>query len=263
MGTFVITGATHGMGAAIYALLREEGHRVFGVARSGADIQADVGSAEGRAAVLDALRRAASQVDGVVTCAAVNANRKIRGADIVSVNYFGTVTLLEGLRPLLQRADAPAALAIGSVAASTRSGPPEVTRACLGADEDAARSASTHLAADNGGVYAAAKLALARWVRRAAVTSAWAGAGIALNMITPGWVRTRSTAAKLDDPAEAARALGVTPVNRAATPEEFARLARFMLGADARFFCGANLYWDGGTDAALRPDAWPVPPPAT
>ena len=33
----------------------------------------------------------------------------------------------------------------------------------------------------------------------------------------------------------------------------------YLLGPEARFFCGSLLFADGGTDALLRPDDWPTP----
>jgi hypothetical protein len=32
----------------------------------------------------------------------------------------------------------------------------------------------------------------------------------------------------------------------------------FLLGPDARFFCGSIVFVDGGTDALLRSDDWPA-----
>jgi NAD(P)-dependent dehydrogenase (short-subunit alcohol dehydrogenase family) len=48
------------------------------------------------------------------------------------------------------------------------------------------------------------------------------------------------------------------PVGRAGRPDEIAALAQFLLGPDARFFCGSVLFCDGGTEALLRPADWPV-----
>ena len=38
-----------------------------------------------------------------------------------------------------------------------------------------------------------------------------------------------------------------------------AAFVAFLLGPDARFFCGSVLFVDGGTDAQLRPDDHPQP----
>ena len=49
------------------------------------------------------------------------------------------------------------------------------------------------------------------------------------------------------------------PVGRPGQPDEIAALVAFLLGPDARFFCGSTLLIDGGTEALLRPDDWPEP----
>ncbi|MGW9122742.1 hypothetical protein ACWGRV_40200 [Streptomyces sp. NPDC055663] len=50
MGTIAVTGAASGMGASIAARLTEQGHRVIGVDLRGTDVEADLGTSEGRAA---------------------------------------------------------------------------------------------------------------------------------------------------------------------------------------------------------------------
>ena len=49
------------------------------------------------------------------------------------------------------------------------------------------------------------------------------------------------------------------PVGRPGDPDEIAAVIAFLLGPDARFFCGSIIYVDGGTDALLRADDWPTP----
>ena len=51
------------------------------------------------------------------------------------------------------------------------------------------------------------------------------------------------------------------PVGRTGNPDELAAFVQFLLGPDARFFCGSVVFVDGGTDALLRADAIPVPMP--
>ena len=50
MGTICITGSASGMGAATAARLKDKGHTVIGVDVRDADIVADLGTPEGRAA---------------------------------------------------------------------------------------------------------------------------------------------------------------------------------------------------------------------
>ena len=48
------------------------------------------------------------------------------------------------------------------------------------------------------------------------------------------------------------------PVGRKGTADELAGVVAFLLGPDARWFCGAFLVVDGGTHAQLRPDDTPT-----
>ena len=108
--------------------------------------------------------------------------------------------------------------------------------------------------------YPATKVAVARWVRRHAPTPAWAGAGIRLNAVAPGLTATPLVAETRADPV-----LGPLieqfpiPVGRPGRAEEIAAFIAFLLGPDARFFCGSVVWVDGGSDALLRPDDWPAP----
>ena len=108
--------------------------------------------------------------------------------------------------------------------------------------------------------YAATKLALARWVRRHAPTSEWAGANIRLNAVAPGATQTPLLQEGLDHPVVGPliEAFEV-PIGRRGRPEEIAALVEFLLGPDARFFCGSVVFCDGGTDAMTRADE--IPPP--
>ena len=49
------------------------------------------------------------------------------------------------------------------------------------------------------------------------------------------------------------------PVGRKGTPEELAAFVAFLLGPEARFFCGSVVFVDGGTDALMRADDHPTP----
>ncbi len=109
-------------------------------------------------------------------------------------------------------------------------------------------------------MYPVTKLALARWVRRHAPSEEWAGTGINLNAIAPGAVQTPLLQEGLDDPVVGpAIEQFAVPIGRRGKPEEIADFVTFLLSDRARFFCGSVLFVDGGTDAQLRPDDFPVP----
>ncbi|MGQ0432404.1 MAG: SDR family oxidoreductase [Microthrixaceae bacterium] len=260
--TVVVTGAASGMGAATRRLLEADGQRVIGVDLHDAEVVADLATPDGRrAAIAEVAELASGRLDGLVTWAGIAGLTGVPGSLLASVNYFGTVELLEGLRPLLAAGAEPAAVAISSNSTTCQPGVPmEVVERCLAADEAAARSAAD--AAGALATYPATKLAVARWVRRHAPTDAWAGSGITLNVVAPGAIETPMLAATRAD-ATIGQFIDAFPIplGRKGTAEEVAAFVGFLLGPQARFLCGSVLFVDGGTDALLRADDAPVPMP--
>ena len=262
MRTVVVTGSASGMGAATKARLEADDQRVIGIDLRSADVVADLGTVEGRVAAITAVTETAGgAIDGLVTWAGLPGLTGRAGSLLVSVNYFGTVALLEGLRPLLANGERPAAVAISSNSTTCQPAVPmEIAALCLAGDEAAARDAAD--AASSLATYPATKTAIARWVRRNAPTAHWAGAGITLNAVAPGAVETPLLQASRDDPTIGALIDEFpVPVGRKGTADELAAFVQFLLGPDARFFCGSVVFVDGGTDAHLRADDFPIPMP--
>ncbi|MCU0268320.1 MAG: SDR family oxidoreductase [Acidimicrobiales bacterium] len=254
MGTIAITGAASGIGLATRRRLEADGHRVVGVDLRDAEVVADLSTDAGREAMVAGVTEASGGVlDGLLAGAGVGGTD---GRLVVSVNYFGAVASLDGLRPLLARGTNPAAVAISSNSVTTQPGVPlAVAEACAAGDEAAARAAGGD---DGVSAYPATKLALAHWVRRRAVSEDWIGSGIRLNAIAPGFIDTPMT----EDAKGFILSLGDVypiPAQRAGTPAEVAALIAYLLGPEAGFFCGSVVFMDGGTDAALRPTDWPTP----
>jgi len=262
MRTIAITGSASGIGAATRRRLEKQGARVVGVDLHDAEIEADLSSPDGRRLAIERIGAlAGGALDGLVTCAGLAGLPDRPGRLLSALNYFGTVQLLEGLRPALARAERPAAVAISSNSTTTSPGVSrELAGLLLAGQGDAA-----HALADRLGsiaTYPASKLAVAHWVRRAAPTPAWIGAGITLNAVAPGKTETAMIA---EGRANAIIGPQIdrfpVPAGRSADPDEIAATIEFLLGPDARFFCGSVLFCDGGTDALTRPDDWPAPKP--
>ncbi|MDD9370343.1 MAG: SDR family oxidoreductase [Acidimicrobiales bacterium] len=250
MGTICITGSASGIGAATRRLLEAEGHAVVGVDLRDAEVVADLSTPEGRAAMVAGVEAASGgSLDGLAAAAGVNGGGP---ALVVSVNYFGSVATLDGLRALLARGTHAAAVAVSSNSSTTMQGVDDrVVDACLRGDEAAARHAAAEIVD-----YPSSKLALARWVRRQAPTAGWIGAGIRLNAVAPGPTATPMT----DDLAFPVLDLGdvyPVPIQRVATPEEQAAVIAFLLSPAASYVVGVVLPVDGGGDAAARGDDWP------
>jgi len=258
--TYALTGSASGIGAATRERLLSDGHRVIGVDVQQADIVADLATPDGRRAAVDGIReRTGGSLDGFVPFAGLSGLPNRAGSLVVSLNYFGAVEMLEALRPLLAAADAPAAVAVSSNSTSVAPGLPlELVEACNAGDEETARKVGDEVGSIRA--YPATKMALARWVRRNAVGADWAGAGITLNAVAPGFTQTAMTDEGLADPIIGPHMSNFpVPIGRAGQPSEIASLFVFLLGPEARFCCGSVLYVDGGTDALLRPDDWPAP----
>ncbi len=253
LGTIVITGSAGGIGRAARERLEAEGHEVIGVDVANAEVEADLSTAGGRRAMVRAVDDACGGVlDGLVVAAGLQNDD---GPAVVSVNYFGAIATLEGLRPLLGRALEPSVVVLSSNSTTTHPGYPlDVAEWCLADDETRARAAAT------SGIiaYAASKLALGLWVRRSATTAEWIGAGIRLNAIAPGFIDTPMT----EGGWEFVSSLGDVypiPVGRPGRAAEVAGLIRYLLSEEAGFFCGSFVVMDGGTEARLRSDDWPRP----
>ena len=253
MGTIVITGSAGGIGQATRERLSRDGHEVIGVDIRDAEVIADLSTSEGRTEMIGAVAAASGgRIDGLV------AGAGITGPDpkqVVSINYFGAVATVAGLRPLLDQGTDPSAVAISSNSSTTVVDlPDELIEVCLNDDEAQARALAD---ADPGTAYATSKLALARWVRRTAGGSEWIGSGIRLNAVAPGLIDTPLVAENLDMIMNLGDVYPI-PIGRPGHPTEVANLLAFLLSPDASFFCGSVVFMDGGSDAALNADTWPT-----
>jgi 3-oxoacyl-[acyl-carrier protein] reductase len=110
------------------------------------------------------------------------------------------------------------------------------------------------ISADRGGVgrapYAVSKAGVAALTRAAAVE--WAGAGVRVNAVAPGYANTELIQAYVDSgKLELDPILRHIPMGRLADPMEIAGVVRFLCSADASYITGQIIAADGGFLADL------------
>jgi 2-deoxy-D-gluconate 3-dehydrogenase len=92
--------------------------------------------------------------------------------------------------------------------------------------------------------YAASKGAIGSVVK--ALANEWAGQGVNVNAIAPGYIATDNTTALRQDPERSQSILGRIPASRWGTPDDFKGPTVFLASAAADYVHGTILTVDGG-----------------
>ncbi len=253
MKTAVITGAASGIGACVKTRMKAQGYKIIGIDLQGETINADLSTDDGRrTAITQVLDLSDGKIDRLILAAGLGGHLD-NGQLVAKVNYFGAVTLLDGLKDALAAVQGRVVV-ISSNSAQMRTDPnSDIVRALLDGNED---EAMQHIGESHGAlIYGLSKHAIARAVRRRAAD--WGQANITLNAIAPGMTETPMFRGAADHPVigKSVDAIPI-PKTRVASPEEIAGVIEFMLSDAADYMQGSIIYVDGGTDAQLRPDAF-------
>ena len=262
--TYVVTGAASGIGAATTQYLRERGARVIACDLHDADVIADLATSEGRAALIDGVtRESGGKLDAIIANAGGGPPQTS-----LQLNFFGTVATLEGLRPLLGTSPAPRAVAVSSIA-SVSPTDPGLLEALLSLDEQRAIEAGWEFAARTAppdamsaaqalkvglDLYGNAKHALNRWCRRVAVRPQWAGAGIPLNVVAPGFIDTPAAKHILSDPDRSAAIGQMVPLRGVypARSEQMAAILAWCASPENSLMTGQIFFADAGFECLVR-----------
>ncbi|MFK3835365.1 glucose 1-dehydrogenase [Microbacterium sp. NPDC087868] len=243
----LVTGSSRGIGLAIARSLLEAGAHVVVHGRDASTVgetadalARDFGAGAVSTAVFDVTSEEAV-IDGI---------RGIEAAgplDIL-VNNAG----LQHREPLLEvslenwerviRTDLTSAFLVGRTAARAMvaRGSGAIVNIC---------SVQTDLARPTIGAYTAAKGGLRNLTK--AMTAEWAGSGVRVNGVAPGYIRTELTQALVDDPAFNSWVLGRTPVGRWGEPEDIGGAVVWLSSDASRFVSGQVVFVDGGMTAVV------------
>lgn len=268
MGIYVVTGGSLGIGRAVVEKLRANGHKVISTAISDSDLDADLGTFEGRKTVIDGIHKMCPEgIDGLVSNAGIAFAKPL--SKVLSVNYFGAVAVMEGLFDLVQKKNGrvccvtSASLAYGG-REDNKYWVDNLLVNCGDEERIGALVNSFDIKAVDNAIYGSTKAALVRWVRRTA--PGWAVKGITLNGLAPGAVDTSiMNDAKIDGevlmggPQEELLAYVIPPLysqGRIQPPAHIAESIAYLVSEDTHGLCGTILTCDGGTATVMHPEKY-------
>lgn len=253
MGICVITGGTTGIGQAVKMSLQKQGHEVLNIDYKGGDVLADLSTEKGcHDAIQETIKRYPEGIDMLICNAGVGP--MVPAASIFAINFFGVVSVAEGLRELLKKKQ-------GSCVVTSSNSISHDTVRCDWVDmltdvmdRDRALSYAVKIPPElQNSAYSSSKHAIARWVRR--VSPSWAVDGLRINAVAPGNTTTPMTQGLTDEQMEAALLIPIpTRYGRKEflDAQEIAGPIVFLASKEASGINGAVLFVDGGIDALLR-----------
>lgn len=235
--TFLVSGASKGIGRALSERLAAAGHHVIGLARNADDpdfpgtlVPVDLTDGEATARMLETLNRDHA-IDGVVNNVGFIRLGKLGEIDLddledsFRLNLRPTVQIVQALLPGMRE---------------------------RGWGRIVNMSSLVVLGMQDRTTYAGAKSALVSFTRTWALELA--RTGITVNGVAPGPTETEMFRQNTRPGSEAEqRFLAAVPMGRFGKPDEIAAAAAFLLSEEAAFMTGQTLFVDGGASVGRLP----------
>lgn len=230
--TAIVTGANSGIGLATTRRLLSEGARVLAVDLNVNRLESlpvvrlatDLADADAPSRVVAMAEQEMGEVDFLINNAGVGGARTLKDSDdefidrVLNINLRAVMRLTRDVLPLLRT---PEASVVNVTSVYGETGYP----------------ASTPYAASKGGI--------SQLTRQLAADLA--PAGIRVNAVAPGVIRTNMTSDRLDnDPKYWAGMVQSTPLGKVGTAEQVAAVIAFLCSEDAAFVVGQVIAVDGG-----------------
>jgi len=238
--TAVVTGASRGIGLAMAVALAEAGADIIGVSSA----MPSAGSA-----VEDAVRAAGREFDGYAVDFAdrdavvrLGTTLAARAPDIL-VNNAGTIARTPAIDHPVDDWDRVLEVNLTSQFVLTQL----VARPMLARGRGKVIFTAS-LLSFQGGItvpgYTAAKSGIAGLTK--ALANEWAGLGVNVNAVAPGYIATDNTSALRADPARSAAILGRIPAGRWGDAADLGGVVVFLASSAADYVHGAVIPVDGG-----------------
>ena len=238
--TAIVTGANTGLGQGIALALADAGAAVSLVGRSAPDETVEKIKAMGGACcTVKADLSSVDAIDDIITAT----RDQLGGLDIL-VNNAGIIQRNDAIDFTMEEWDSVLNVNLRTVFFLSQA----FARACVDASQGGKIINIASMLSYRGGIrvpsYTASKSGLMGLTR--ALANEWAGKGINVNAIAPGYFATNNTAALQADPKRSAEILGRIPAGRWGQPKELGGAAVFLASDASDYVHGTTLPVDGG-----------------
>lgn len=229
---YIVTGSGSGIGKSVYKSLKET-DSVTGIDILESDVVCDLSSEENIKKLISKITEENEAVSGIITCAGV-----VGGNNVISINYFGSVRLVEYLYNHYNKVNA---ILIGSIIFTHTKVNDELINLLLDNKELEAIKFAEDNKLTNTEVYASCKLALNFWTKRFIKNNP----GARVNVIHPSLTKTGMTEKYLKS--EVIKIIFAEDIHKAylGEPEEVSGLVCYLI-KNSKFVNGQSIFIDNG-----------------